>query len=56
MSPSEPPRFLPLRTRAAGTAATEMVIEVGGARIRVLRGFDMSLLGEVVRALVGACR
>jgi hypothetical protein len=54
-SPSEPPRFLPLRTRAGGTAA-EMVIEVGGARIRVLRGFDVSLLSEVVRALGGVAR
>jgi len=55
-SPTEPPRFLPVRARAAGTAATEMVIEVGAARVRVLRGFDVSLLGEVVRALAGACR
>jgi hypothetical protein len=53
-SPSEPPRFLPVRTRTA--AAAEMVIEVGAARIRVLRGFDGSLLGEVVRALAGASR
>jgi hypothetical protein len=33
-----------------------MVIEVGGVRIRVLRGFDVSLLGEVVRALGGIAR
>lgn len=31
-----------------------MVVEVGAARIRVLRGFDVSLLSEVVRALGGA--
>lgn len=55
-SPSEPPLFLRVRTRVAGTAATEMVVEVGAARVRVLRGFDVSLLGEVVRALAGACR
>jgi hypothetical protein len=33
-----------------------MVVEVGAARIRVLRGFDASLLGEVVRALGGVAR
>lgn len=55
-SSSEPPRFLPVRTRAAETAVAEMVVEVGAARVRVLRGFDASLLGEVVRALGGTGR
>jgi hypothetical protein len=48
----EAPRFLPLRTRPR-TEAAEMVVEIGAARIRVLRGFDVSLLSEVVRALGG---
>lgn len=50
------PRFLPVRTRPAWAAAAEMIVEVGAARIRVARGFDVSLLGEVVRALGGAAR
>jgi hypothetical protein len=54
-SRSEMPRFLPVRTRPTGAVA-EMVVEVGAARIRVARGFDVSLLGEVVRALGGASR
>jgi hypothetical protein len=37
-------------------AASEVVVEVGSARIRVARGFDVSLLGEVVRALEGTGR
>ena len=53
---SKTPRFLPVRTRTAGTAAAEMVVEIGGAKIRVLRGFDVSLFGEVVRALGRAAR
>jgi hypothetical protein len=52
-SSSKAPRFLPVRTRAAETAVAEMVIEIGAARVHVHRGFDASLLGEVVRALGG---
>ncbi len=55
-SSSEAPRFLPVRTRAAETAVAEMVVEIGAVRVRVLRGFDASLLGEVVRALGGSAR
>jgi len=36
--------------------AVEMVVEIGAARVRVFRGFDASLLGEVVRALGGVTR
>lgn len=49
------PRFLPVRTRATATT-TEMVVEIGAVRIRVSRGFDASLLGDLVRALGGASR
>ena len=52
-SSGEAPRFLPVRS-GPRTEAVEMVVEIGGARIRVLRGFDVSLLSEVVRALRGA--
>jgi hypothetical protein len=48
------PRFLRLVPRAAtGTAGAELVVEVGGARVRVTAGFDAGLLTEVVRALGG---
>jgi len=30
-----------------------MVVEIGAARIRVLRGFDALMLSDVVRALGG---
>jgi hypothetical protein len=53
---SKTPRFLPVRARTASTVAAEMVVEIGAARIRVPRGFDVSLLGEVVRALGGVAR
>jgi hypothetical protein len=55
-SSSKAPRFLPVRTRAAEMGVAEMVIEIGAARVHVLRGFDASLLGEVVRALGGTAR
>jgi hypothetical protein len=51
------PQFLPVRTRAtAATATTEMVVEIGSVRVRVSRGFDVSLLGDVVRAIAGSGR
>lgn len=56
MPPSEAPRFLPVRMRRPEQAAGEMVVEVGGARIRVSRGVDVALLGDVVRALEGVGR
>ncbi len=52
---SKTPRFLPVRMHGPA-AASEVVVEVGSARIRVARGFDVSLLGEVVRALEGTGR
>jgi len=33
-----------------------MIVEVGDARIRVSRGVDVALLGDVVRALQGVGR
>ena len=51
------PRFAPVRVRrSTAPPLGEMVVEVGGARIRVFRGADMTLLGEVVRALQGGSR
>jgi hypothetical protein len=55
-SASQTPRFLPVHARPAGAAAAEMIVEIGVARIRVLRGFDVSLLSEVIRALGGIAR
>ena len=51
-----PPRFAPVRVRRPPPTIAEMVVEVGGARIRVCRGADMDLLGDVVRALQGGGR
>ena len=57
------PQFLPVRVRrspAVDTRSlavdTDVVIEVGGARIRVSRGADLALVGDIVRALQGAGR
>ena len=48
-------RFLPLRVvQAAG--GPDVVVEVGGARIRVGRGADLALVGDLVRALQGGAR
>ena len=55
-APSATPRFLPVRARRTVTAAAEIIVEIGAARIRVSRGFDTSLFGEVVRALGGTAR
>lgn len=52
---SKTPRFVPVRTTAA-PRGSEIVVEVGGARVRVSRGVDLVLVGEVVRALQGAGR
>ncbi len=54
--PTGAPPFLPVRSVAAKTEATEMIVEVGDVRIRVRRGVDVSLLGDVVRALGGSAR
>lgn len=53
---TQTPKFAPVRVRRAAGPAVEMVIEVGGARIRLARGADMRLLGEVVRVLQGGSR
>jgi len=54
---AQAPRFVPVRVRRSAVPPLgEMVVEVGGARIRVPRGADMTLLGEVVRALQGGGR
>lgn len=50
------PRFLPVRVRRSPAVESDVVIEVGGARIRVGRGADLALVGDVVRALQGAGR
>lgn len=56
-APTEPPpQFLPVRARSPRTEAAEMIIEVGDARIRLSRGVDVTLLGEIVRALGGSAR
>jgi len=53
---ARPPRFMPVRMRRAEPVGAEMIVEVGGARIRVTRGVDMGLLGDIVRALQGGGR
>lgn len=49
------PRFVRVRTRRSKptTAEAEVVVEIGGAKIRVTRGADVALVGDVVRALQG---
>ena len=54
--PSGAPRFVPVRMRRAKPLGGELIVEVGGARIRVTRGTDVALLGDVVRALQGVAR
>jgi hypothetical protein len=50
------PRLLPVRIRQPESVAAELIIEVGGARVRVSRGADLALVGDVVRALQGGVR
>lgn len=50
------PRFAPVRVRRTPAPAAELVVEVAGVRIRVTRGTDITLLGDVVRALQGSAR
>lgn len=49
-------QFVRVRVRKIKPTCAEMTVEVGGARIRVTRGVDMGLLGDVVRALQGGGR
>jgi hypothetical protein len=50
------PRFLPVRVGTSPAAGPDVVVEVGAARIRVGRGADLALVGDVVRALQGGGR
>lgn len=43
-------------TPASDVDGQELVVEVGGARLRVTRSFDDALLGRVVRALQAGAR
>ena len=56
--PLKAPAFLPVRVRPSHppSSGDEMIVEVDGARIRVGRGADMALLGDVLRALRGGAR
>ena len=57
LGPSDAPRFVRLVPRAAASPATpELLVEVGGARIRVAAGFDPTLLADVVRVLGAEAR
>ncbi|AUX24049.1 uncharacterized protein SOCEGT47_045820 [Sorangium cellulosum] len=58
LSRTERPRFLRLvpKAPAVTSSAPELVVEVGGARVRVAAGFDPALLADVVRALGGGAR
>ncbi len=48
-------RIVPVIGRASSSEARgDVVVEVGGARVRVTSGFDGELLAQVVRALGGA--
>jgi hypothetical protein len=51
----EPLRLVPVVARPSSSADTmgSVVVEVGGARVRVTAGFDGALLSQVVRALGG---
>jgi hypothetical protein len=50
----EPVRIVPLIARVSSPESRgEVVVEVGGARVRVTSGFDGALLAQVVRALGG---
>lgn len=48
------PQFV--RLDVAPRAASELVIEIGKARLHVARGFDASLLRDVVAALAAEVR
>lgn len=52
------PTFVELRPSRAVVVPppTELVVEVGAARVRLTPGFDPALLGAVVAALAGGAR
>lgn len=43
---SQPPGFLPVRLGTARVVGPDVVVEVGGASIRVGRGSDLELVGR----------
>jgi hypothetical protein len=47
------PRFVPLvaSSPTSTTGSADIVVEVGGARIRVPRGSDLALVGALIREL-----
>jgi hypothetical protein len=57
---AEAPRFLRLVPKAppatASASPSELVVEVGAARVRVAVGFDPALLADLVTALGGGVR
>lgn len=50
---SSAPAFVAI-VRKDAEPGRELVVEVGGARVRVAHGFDAALLAAVVRAIGGA--
>jgi hypothetical protein len=59
LSKAPKPHFLRLVTKppAAPTPSpSELVVEIGAARIRVSSGFDAALLSDVVHAIHGGAR
>lgn len=59
LSKAPKPQFLRLVTKpvaAPPPSCSELVVEVGAARIRVTPGFDAALLSGVVQALNGGAR
>jgi hypothetical protein len=57
LAPSKPPRFLKLVPKASAVAPPPtLLVEIGEAKVRVVPGFDPSLLEQVVRALGGGRR
>jgi hypothetical protein len=50
------PRFLPVRAATQSSSGADVIVEVGAARIRVARGTDLMLVGDLVRALQGGAR
>jgi transcriptional regulator with XRE-family HTH domain len=49
-------RLVPKSPAVAPPSSSELVVEVGAARIRVTAGFDAALLSGVVQALNGVAR
>jgi|LNFM01.2.fsa_nt_gb transposase len=49
--PSQAPKIVPLVRVAQPVAQSELVVELGCARVRVQSGFDPALLSAVVRVL-----